>query len=120
MKIIGSIEGNELVTSLSPYGWRAIIDTGFTGELFLTEAHANQIGLVAIVTQLARLADGTEPELAFDLGVIDWFGEERLTQFCWIPGSRGEDVLIGIGLLKDPATELVVNFANSSVTVEKL
>jgi hypothetical protein len=52
--------------------------------------------------------------------MMDWFGEDRVTECCRLPGSMGDGILLGIGLLKNPATELVVNLAGSSVIIEKL
>jgi clan AA aspartic protease len=72
------------------------VDTGFTGELVLSESQVNQLGLPQSAMVAAALADGSESVLQTFSCVIDWFGESRAIE---VVASQGRMPLLGVGLL---------------------
>ena len=83
----------------------AIIDTGYNGEVILSENKIQEMGLEFLGTIDTELADGRIVELDLFRGRIKWFG--RIQEVA-VGASRSEDTLMGTLLLAD--CELDINF----------
>ena len=90
----------------------AVIDTGFTGELFVPEEIAIELGLRIAGVQSVMLADGSTPDLQTAKVAVGWESEEK-TVLALI--GNGDDVLIGVQLLKD--SEITISFPEKKVSV---
>jgi len=90
----------------------AIIDTGYNGEVILSEDKIREIGLEFLGTIDTELADGEIVELDLFKGKIKWF--DRIQEVA-VGASRSEDTLIGTLLLGD--CELDVNFKEGWVKI---
>jgi len=93
----------------------AIIDTGYNGEVILSENKIHEMGLEFLGTIDTELADGEIVELELFRGRIKWFDTIREIA---IGASQSDDVLLGTLLLAD--CELYVNFKEGSVRIEQL
>src|SRR5262249_40621406 len=78
--------------------WDAWIDTGFTGDLLLTPAQADTLGLPRAAAIPGALADGSR--ILFDARpcLIEWFGVSRRVEAIL---GAGQFALLGIRLLED-------------------
>jgi clan AA aspartic protease len=74
---------------------RAVVDTGFDGELTLPEGLIRWLGYAYVGTIDAELADGSEVETEVFSGLVVWHGERREAGVLAAEGSP----LIGMGLL---------------------
>jgi clan AA aspartic protease len=93
----------------------AIIDTGYNGEVILSENKIKEMGLEFLGTIDTELADGRIVELDLFRGRIKWFG--RIQEVA-VGASRSEDALLGTLLLSD--CELDINFKEGWVKIEEL
>jgi len=93
----------------------AIIDTGYNGEVILSENKIQEMGLEFLGTIDTELADGRIVELDLFRGRIKWFG--RIQEVA-VGASRSEDALLGTLLLAD--CELDINFKDGWVKIEQL
>lgn len=91
---------------------KAVIDTGFDGDLCLPIQIAIQLGLELRDILYIELADGTiKDELVF-AGAVHWESEIKEVRIM-LTGS--EDPLIGIGLLAKKRLE--IDFEKGSVSI---
>jgi clan AA aspartic protease len=74
----------------------AWIDTGFTGELVLSQQLIKELSLPQSGTIKAVLADGSEVVLTTHSCQISWFGNERQLE---VVANEGQYPLLGVGLL---------------------
>jgi clan AA aspartic protease len=93
----------------------AIIDTGYNGEVILSENKIEEMGLEFLGTIDTELADGSIVELDLFRGRIKWFG--RIQEVA-VGASRSEDTLLGNLLLSD--CQLDINFKEGWVKIEEL
>jgi clan AA aspartic protease len=93
----------------------AIIDTGYNGEVILSENKIQEMGLEFLGTIDTELADGRIVELDLFRGRIKWFG--RIQEVA-VGASRSEDALLGTLLLAD--CELDINFKDGWAKIEQL
>lgn len=92
-----------------------VIDTGFTGYLYLPPEIVALLKLPFRYEMLANLADNSEVRLPVYATTILWDGEEQEVRVF----AKGSRPLIGTALLSD--YELVVQFTEGGlVTIEKL
>ena len=90
----------------------AIIDTGYNGEVILSEGRIRELGLEFLGTIDTELADGEVIELDLFRGRIKWFDKIREVA---VGASRSEDTLLGTLFLAD--CELDVNFKDGWVKI---
>jgi len=90
----------------------AIIDSGYNGEVILSESKIREMGLQFLGTIDAELADGEVVELELFRGRIKWF--DRIQEVA-IGASLSEDTLLGTLLLAN--CELNINFKDGSVRI---
>jgi clan AA aspartic protease len=93
----------------------AIIDTGYNGEVILSENKIQEMGLEFLGTIDTELADGRVVELDLFKGRIKWFG--RIREIA-VGASRSEDTLLGTLLLAD--CEVDINFKDGWTKIEQL
>jgi clan AA aspartic protease len=93
----------------------AIIDTGYNGEVILSEKKIQEMGLEFLGTIDTELADGRIVELDLFRGRIKWFG--RIQEVA-VGASRSDDTLLGTLLLAD--CELDINFKDGWAKIEQL
>jgi clan AA aspartic protease len=93
----------------------AIIDTGYNGEVILSENKIQEMGLEFLGTIDTELADGRIVELDLFRGRIKWFG--RIQEVA-VGASRSDDTLLGTLLLAD--CELDINFKDGWAKIEQL
>jgi clan AA aspartic protease len=90
----------------------AWIDTGFTGELVLSQQQVNALGLALGKAITAGLADGSEVQLDAFTCDVEWFGEWKRIQ---VIANQGQFPLLGVGLLLD--RELHINYRNKALSL---
>lgn len=90
----------------------AIVDTGFSGEIILSEHHINELGLKQIGTDDVELANGEIVELNLFRGNICWFEKVREVT---IGSTQSEDALVGTMLLHQCTVHL--DFPKSKVEI---
>lgn len=88
------------------------IDTGFTGDLVLSQKTIYELGLNPSGTVDGILADGSQTVLTTYHCEIDWFGRIRNLE---VIANSGRTPLLGVGLLL--AKELVVDYTNLLLTL---
>ncbi len=99
-----------------------VVDTGFNGDLMVTRAGAQALGLpLTGRTSGVELGDGSRREINEVRAKISWLGEEReiwvLVADNWVPKSPDDPVgLLGTELL--PPHLLLVDFTARTVAIE--
>ena len=93
----------------------AIIDTGYNGEVIMSEDKIREIGLEFLGTIDSELANGQIVEIEIYRGKIKWFDAIREIA---VGASQSKDTLLGTLLLSD--CELNVNFKHGEVRIEEL
>jgi clan AA aspartic protease len=93
----------------------AMIDTGYNGEVILSEERIQTLGLEFLGTIDTELADGEIVELDLFKGRIKWFNKIREIA---VGSSRSEDTLLGTLLLV--GCELDINFKEGWVRIDQL
>lgn len=88
-----SIRPSDVAATRDLYAW---IDTGFNGDLVLSQKQIDDLELAPSGTLKALLADGSEVALQRYTCLIDWFGEQRELE---VVANDGEYPLLGVGLL---------------------
>jgi clan AA aspartic protease len=78
-----------------PYGFEAVIDTGFTSFLTLPAAVIAAMGFAFAGYQQAELANGSIEQVAVYNGFIDWDGQQRFIEIA----SAETQPLVGMSLL---------------------
>lgn len=81
---------------------RAVIDTGYTGDLMLPRAIVNELGLTIRGIQDAILGDGSFTMFEMYAGSVIWDGQARRVE---VNASETES-LVGMGLLEDYKLEI--------------
>ena len=89
------------------------IDTGFTGELVLSEALIHELGLTQSAMVATALADGSRSVMQTYSCQVDWFGECRMIE---VISSQGRIPLLGVGLLL--GHRLVADYELLSLSIE--
>ena len=93
----------------------AMIDTGYNGEVVLSEEKIRSLDLEFLGTIDTELADGEIVEMDLFKGWIKWF--DRIREVA-VGSSRSEDTLLGTLILAD--CHLDINFKEGWVTIERL
>ena len=125
---MAKIDGNVDHSTLAPYvkitvvsqtrdeiEVSAMIDTGYNGEVVLSEDKIRSLGLEFLGTIDTELADGEIVEMDLFKGWIKWF--DRILEVA-VGSSRSEDTLLGTLVLAD--CHLDINFKEGWVTIERL
>ncbi len=81
---------------------RAIIDTGFTGDLTLPRDVIDQLGFTLRGFQRVILGDGSLQYFEMFVGVVIWDGKMREVEI----NAAETDSLVGMGLLEDYKLEM--------------
>lgn len=89
------------------------IDTGFNGDLVLSQQQIDELALPQSGTVKAILADGSEIALKRYVCLIDWFGEERELE---VVANAGEYPLLGVGLLA--GHDLHISYRSGNVAID--
>ena len=85
-----------------PFAVEFIIDTGFDGELALPPHLALRLPLTTAGHQTLALADGTTVYSPYYRLLLEWDGEERLTEVLLLDGSP----LLGVNLLNETLMQI--------------
>ncbi len=101
----------------------ALVDTGFNGELYVTESVARRFGFerTSFDSEVA-LAGGNSAKVSRGRGSIRWLGQQRRVQVFIVDDPRthpreGEpDALLGTGLLSPHI--LLVDFTAMTIEIE--
>jgi clan AA aspartic protease len=117
--IVTSGQATVLLTFLLSNGSRVpiefVIDTGFTGELYLPLEAVSLMGLTFRHDTFANLADNTEVSLPLHEATVLWDGLERDVLIV----ATGRRPLLGTALLDEQ--ELVIQFTDGGlVTIDEL
>lgn len=81
---------------------RAVIDTGFTGDLTLPKAIIDELGLTIRGIQEVILGDGSLQEFEMCAGSVIWDGQIKRVEI----NAAETDSLVGMGLLEDYRLEI--------------
>lgn len=126
-RIVGAIDRlrRPVIRLETPAGdsFLALVDTGFNGELMLSEADATSLGFtVSRVTLKVMLAGDTSQTIKEGSGQISWFGTSRKVNLIVNPTShlrRMDDdpiALVGTRLLTPHL--LLIDFEASTLEIE--
>ena len=94
----------------------SLIDTGFTGELKMSEEKAKEIGLKVTHTQPVTLADSSIRVMSASIALVSLEGVTNLVNVLISPG----DTIIGVGLLKKFQYLLNIDFKFNQLSLQKL
>jgi clan AA aspartic protease len=81
---------------------KAVIDTGYTGDLMLPRAIVDDLGLILRGIQDAILGDGSIKIFEMYAGSVIWDGQIRRVEV----NASATECLIGMGLLEDYKLEI--------------
>ena len=81
---------------------KAVIDTGYTGDLMLPRAIVDELGLTLRGIQDAVLGDGSIRIFEMYAGSVIWDGQVRRVEI----NASETECLIGMGLLEDYKLEI--------------
>jgi clan AA aspartic protease len=81
---------------------KAVIDTGYTGDLMLPRAIVDELGLTLRGIQDAILGDGSIKIFEMYAGYVIWDGQVRRVEV----NASETECLIGMGLLEDYKLEI--------------
>ena len=81
---------------------RAIIDTGFTGDLTVPKSVIDELGFTIRGFQKVILADGSRQYFEMCVGSIIWNGQIRQVEI----NAAETDSLVGMGLLENYKLEI--------------
>jgi clan AA aspartic protease len=81
---------------------RAVIDTGYTGDLMLPTAIVNELGLTLRGIQEATLGDGSLTMFEMYAGSVIWDGQVRRVEV----NASETEFLVGMGLLEEYKLEI--------------
>jgi len=118
----GHVDGNGralVTTSIRPtvvasaHDIQVWIDTGFNGDLVLSQQEIDELGLPALGTVKAILADGSEVALQRYTCLMNWFGKELDLE---VVANDGEYPLLGVGLLT--GYDLHISYRAGTVTIK--
>ena len=88
------------------------IDTGFTGELVLSEPQVANLPASQSGTVSAELGDGSSVILNTYSCRIEWFGQELMIE---VVSNKGSFPLLGVGLLN--GHELMIDYEAKTASV---
>jgi clan AA aspartic protease len=115
---IGWINANDSalvsVKLASGGGIECVIDTGFSGELFLPLSLAKVLDLQITGEQEFEVAGGSIFPAFISLIEIDWLGHTRVAEVIL---HEGADQLMGTALLN--TARLTIDYMHPSVKIEK-
>jgi clan AA aspartic protease len=108
--ILGSVNANrEAIVQIAVLGdtkqvksVRAVVDTGYTGDLMLPKEIINELGLILRGIQDAVLGDGSIKMFEMYAGSVLWDGQVRRVE---VNASETES-LVGMGLLEEYKLEI--------------
>jgi len=108
--IIGNVNANrEAIIQIAVLGdykniksVKAVIDTGYTGDLMLSRAIINELGLTLRGLQDAILGDGSLTMFEMYAGSVIWDGQIRRAEI----NASETELLIGMGLLEEYKLEI--------------
>ncbi|PSB49976.1 clan AA aspartic protease [Chamaesiphon polymorphus] len=108
--ILGSVNANReaivQIAVLNDYkqikAIKAVIDTGYTGDLMLPRAIVDELGLTLRGIQDAILGDGSVKLFEMYAGSVIWDGQVRRVEV----NASETECLIGMGLLEDYKLEI--------------
>lgn len=89
--------------SAEPTALSVWVDTAFTGELVISRATIERLGLQQSAAVTAKLADGSRVVLETYDCTVEWFGQERSVE---VVGNDGQFPLLGVGLLRERKLEI--------------
>ena len=92
-----------------------IVDTGFTGELALTEAWIQQLQLVKLGDKEISTANSKKEEVPFYRLDVDWFGTVRKVE---VLGVKGKMNLLGMRLLDSRLTQIEMRSNPKTITIQ--
>jgi clan AA aspartic protease len=104
------LRANPQAQFLQVEGW---IDTGFTGDLVLSQATISSLGLPLSGTALAQLADGSTVTVTRYSCLIDWLDKDLQVEAV---ANDGRFPLIGFGLLR--GHKLTIDYSTQSVSIQ--
>ena len=81
---------------------KAVVDTGYTGDLMLPRAIINELGLTCRGLQDAILGDGSLTVFEMYAGAVIWDGQIRRSEI----NASETELLIGMGLLEGYKLEI--------------
>ncbi len=81
---------------------RAVIDTGFTGDLTLSKAIINELGFTIRGIQAVILGDGSLHNFEMCAGAVIWDGQMKRVEI----NAAETDSLVGMGLLEGYKLEI--------------
>lgn len=81
---------------------RAVVDTGYTGDLMLPRAIVNELELTIRGIQDAILGDGSFKVFEMYAGSVIWDGQVRRVEV----NASETEALVGMGLLEDYKLEI--------------
>jgi predicted aspartyl protease len=82
---------------------RFMVDTGFDGDLLVTESQADVFKLQRIGDLEVSWFDGSKSAVEVAIGFIDWFGRPRR---CSVLVADKGLTLLGMGLIQDARLEV--------------
>ena len=97
-------------TSMEVAAW---VDTGFTGELVLSQDQIAALGLLHSAVVTAELGDGSATMLEVYSCLIEWFGRVQQIE---VIANTGTSPLLGVGLLQ--GHRLTIDCAARTVIIE--
>jgi clan AA aspartic protease len=108
--IIGSVNTNReaviqiavLSDSQQIKAVRAVIDTGYTGDLMVSRAIVDELGLSLQAIQDATLGDGSLTTFEMYAGSVIWDGQVRRIEV----NASETECLVGMGLLEEYKLEI--------------
>jgi clan AA aspartic protease len=108
--IIGNVNANrEAIIQIAVLGdykniksVKAVIDTGYTGDLMLSRAIINELWLTLRGLQDAILGDGSLTMFEMYAGSVIWDGQIRRAEI----NASETELLIGMGLLEEYKLEI--------------
>lgn len=92
-----------------------LVDTGFTGELKLSEETAQELGLQITHTQQVQLGDGKDVSMASSLALVDLEGVSTVVSVLVSPG----DTMVGVGLFKKFQYVMHLDFKFNTLLLER-
>ena len=123
-RLVGSVDGRgRPLTRIETGGdsLLAVIDTGFNGDLMVTELSATLLKLTfGPEAALIELGNGTLAKVYQSEIKLNWLGENRYVQVLisqdWVTRADDPTALIGTGLLRPHL--LLIDFEESTVEIE--
>ncbi len=93
----------------------ALVDTGFTGELKISQKEATELDIKATHTEPVTLADEKTVDMSSGLAQVSMEGVQNTVDVLISDGMP----IIGVGLLKKFGYILTINFPANLVSLKK-